>query len=135
MLQHPQAEYRSHKTISSGQFAPGAAIAQSGVIREIVPINSAGRFRFRMKATVGGTLNARFLRPGIQDGTFVKFDDDLDGTAAVLTTGAPTEVTVTPNTEAVMEITDLCGEAYVLVYFTEAGSAAGTVTYANTCQL
>lgn len=135
MIQHPQAEYRSHKTLSDGQFAPGAAIAQAAVIREIIPVSSAGRFRFRFKCSVAGTLNARFLSPGIEDGTFVKFDDDVDGTAAVSTTGAPAEVAVIADTEAVLAMTDLCGEAYVLVYFTEENVGAGTVTYANHCQL
>lgn len=135
MIQHAQPEYRQHKTVSQGQFAPGATIAQAGVIRMAIPINTAGRFRFRFECDVAGALTGKFLTPGLSAGAWDKFDNELDGTDRVATTGNPDPVVVTANTEAVLEITDLCGEAYLLVEFTEENVAAGTVTFANFCQL
>jgi len=137
MQAHPNNEYRMHKTISgdADEFRPGAAIAQAGVIYTVIPVASAGRMRLRFKATVGGTLAAAFLSPGVIAGTYTRFGDALDGTDAVAITGSPNDVTITANIESVLEITDLCGEVYLLVSFTEADVAAGVVTYANYCQL
>lgn len=134
-LRHPQAEYRQHRTVFEGQFAPGATIAQDGTIRTIIPVASAGRFRFRFKCTVTGILSAAFLSPGIAEGTLVKFENELDGTDPVSTSGNQADVEIAANTESVMEILDLCGEAYVLISFVEGDVAAGVVTYANYCQL
>lgn len=134
-MQHPQPEYRMHKTVPTGQFAPGATIAQDGTIRVAIPINSAGKVRFRFKCDVGGTLVGKFLSPGIIPGDYASFDNELDGTDAVATTGLPADVTVTADTEALLEVNDLGGEAYLLVEFTEEDAAAGNVTYANYCQL
>ena len=140
MLPTPQPEYRRHQSVDRGEFAPGAAIVQASTIRTIVPIASAGRFRFRFKCDVNGTLSADFLRPSIQAGKYASFDEDPneDGSyadAEVCSTGAPDDVAVTADTEAVLEVTDLCGESYILVSFTEADEGAGNVTYANHCQL
>ncbi len=134
-LKHPQAEYRQHRTVFQGQFAPGATIAQAGTIRTIIPISSAGRFRFRFKCDVTGTLSAAFLRPGIEAGKLVQFENELDGTDPVSTSGNPDDVTIAANVENVMEILDLCGEAYVLLSFVEDDVAAGVVTYANYSQI
>lgn len=135
MMQQPAPSYRQHQTIAKGEFAPGAAISQSGTIRVAMPIVSAGKFRFRFKASVGGTLSGKIMSPSIQEGQYANFHNELDGTDPVATTGNPASVTVTANTEALLEVNDLAGEAFLLVEFTEGGSAAGTVTYANSCQL
>lgn len=135
MLPAPQPGYLAHKTIPKDQFAPGAAIAKNAAIRVAIPITSAGKFRFRFKCTVTGTLKAEFLSPGVLAGTYNSFQNELDGTDPVATTGNPADVTVSANTEALMEINDLAGEGYVLITFTEANVAAGVVTYANYCQL
>ena len=135
MLAHPQAEFRQHRTVFQGQFAPGAAIGNAAVIRVAIPTASAGRFRFRFKCSVNGALNAAPLSPGILSGKLVEFENELDGTDPVATTGVPTQVAVTANVEAMIEMPDLSGEAYVLVWFTEEGVTTGTVTYANYCQL
>ncbi|MCK5649824.1 MAG: hypothetical protein KAJ42_00535 [Gemmatimonadetes bacterium] len=134
-MQHPQPEYRMHKTISKGQFAPGAAIAQDATIRVAIPIASAGKVRFRFECDVGGELVGKFLSPGIVPGSYTSFENELDGTDAVATTGLPAAVTVTADTEALLEVNDLGGEAYLLVEFTEEDAAAGNVTHANYCQL
>lgn len=134
-MQHPQPEYRMHKTISSGEFAPGATIAQDGTIRAVIPIASAAKVRVRFQCDVGGSLVGKFLSPGLVPGDYTKFGEELDGTDAVATTGLPAAVTVTADTEALLEVNDLSGEAYLLIEFTEADVAAGTVTHANYCQL
>ena len=138
MLPTPQPEYRRHQTVATGQFAPGATITLGGSIRTIIPIASAGRFRFRFKCSVAGSLTGKFLRPSIEDGKTASFEEDEAGdyaSAEVGATGHPDAVVVVADTEALLEVTDLCGESYILVTFTEEGSAAGTVTYANSCQL
>lgn len=135
MLKHPQPEYRQNRSVAAGQFAPGAAIAQAATIRVAIPVASAGRFRFRFKTDVAGVLTAAFLRPGATAATWVQFENDLDGTDPVSTSGNPLDVAVAADTEALMEILDLAGEAYVLLSFTEENSGAGTVTYANYCQI
>lgn len=134
-MQQPQPEFRPHKTISTGEFAPGATITRAGTIRVAMAIVSAGKFRFRFKCDVAGTLTGKILSPGIDGGAFANFGNALDGNDAVATTGNPADVNVTANTEALLEVSDLAGEAYILVEFTEDNSAAGVVTYANSCQL
>lgn len=130
----PQPEFRQHKTVSQGDFAPGTAIAQGETARVAIPVASATKLRFRMKASRAGDLDASFLRPGIQAGEYSRFDEELDGTAEVLTTGAPTTVAVSADTEALIEV-DCAGESWVLVEFTEGGVGAGVITWANYCQL
>ena len=146
MQQHPQTEYRMHKTVHGNaaagaeagaveQFRVGGAITKAGTIYTFVPVASASKMRFRFKSDVGGTLSAAYLSPGIIPGQFTRFGDLKDGNDLVTATGNPADVTVTGNVEAMMEINDMAGEAWVLISFTEADVAAGTVTYANHCQL
>ena len=139
---HPAPEFRMHKTISEGDFAPGAAFLQAATIRALVPLTSASKARIRFKASRAGTLAGKFLRPGIRGGEYASFwpADDLEN-AEVCTTGNPSDVSVTANTEAMMEFgtmaatTDLAGEAWLLLEFTEGNVGAGTVTYCNVSQL
>jgi hypothetical protein len=134
---HRSPEFRQHQTISEGAFAPGAAFDLSATIREIIAVHSAAGFRFRLKASRAGTLSAAFLRPGIAEGQFNSFRGELDGSDDVCATGNPSNVAVTADVEALLEIGagGIIGEAYLLVEFTEGGVGAGTVTYANHCQL
>jgi hypothetical protein len=142
MLKHPQSEYRPNQIIwgdASGddeeQFRPGGAITKNGSIYTIIPVASGGKFRMRFEASVGGTMVSAYLKPGITPGLYKSFYHAKDGSDPVTTTGNPADVTVTADTEALLEINDLSGEAYLLVKFTEANVAAGTVTSANICQL
>jgi len=131
---HPQAEFRQHKTLTQGQFAPGATIAQGATIREAVPCASSQTVRLRFLTDVNGTLSASFLRPGLTLEEASTFDEELDGTAEVTEAGNPDDVAVTGGTEALMEVT-CAGEAWILLEFTEENVAAGTVTHLHVSQL
>lgn len=131
---HPQAEFRRHHTVSTGEFAPGAPIAQAGVIRTLVPIWSSSRVRIRFEADVSGNLRALIPPPGLVPGRYVHWDDDLEALAAISAEG-PSDKGVAINAEVIMELGtvdsgyELAGEAYVLLEFTENDLGAGTVTH------
>lgn len=134
---HPKAEFRRHRTLT-GEFAPGAAIAQAGFIRQLIPVWNASRVRIRFEASVSGNLRASIPLPGIVAGELVDWPDDVD--AQVLSADSPVEtVVVAANTEVVLELGtagnyELCGEAYILLEFQEDNLAAGTVTKASCSQ-
>lgn len=134
MRRHPQPEFRQHRTVSEGDFAPGTAIAQADTARAVIPCASAQKVRVRLKTDVGGELTGAFLLPGLIPGDYAKFDEELDGTARVTTSGNPAAVTVVGGTEAVLEV-DCVGEAYLLVEFTEENVAAGTIEQLSHSQL
>ncbi len=136
MRRAPQPEFRQHRTIvGDGEFIPGATIAQDSTIREAIAFTSAQNGRIRFKSSVAGTLSGKWLRPGLMQRNAASFDDDDDlSTAAVATTGNPTDVAVAADTEALMDVS-CAGEAWLLLEFVEPDVGAGTVTYCNVAQL
>lgn len=134
MRRPPQPEFRQHRTLTGGAFAPGATITQDSTIREAIAFASAQNGRIRFKSSVAGTLSAKWLRPSLNPAFAAQFDEGVDGSAGVCATGNPLDVGVSANTEVVMEVS-CAGEAWLLLEFTEPDSGAGTVTYCNVAQL
>ena len=134
MRRPPQPEFRQHRTLNGGAFAPGATIAQDSTIREAIAFASAQNGRIRFKSSVAGVLSAKWLRPSLDPAFSAQFDEDVDGTAGVCVTGNPIDVAVSADTEALM-VVDCAGEGWLLLEFTEPDVGAGTVTYCNVAQL
>jgi hypothetical protein len=108
-----------------GALKAGATCANATAIAEYVAIPNKGDVRARIKATVGGTLSMHYMGPDV---------DVAAGTGTEYTTGNPTDVTVTANTEAMIDTgkdTDAhpIGEGYVKVIYTPSGS--GTITFCD----
>lgn len=132
---HPQPEFRQHRTVLEGDFAPGATILQGATARIAIPCASAQTLRIRLKLDRAGTMAGSFLLPGTKAGEEAKFDvgDDLS-TAAKTTSGNPSNVAVTANVEALMEV-DVAGEAWFLLEYTEGGAGDATVDQLSYSQL
>lgn len=104
----------------TGNLAVGAATANTVAISEDVPIAGAAKVKARIKVTNTGTLDMTFgfYNPA---GVFTAY-----------TTGNPTQVAVSANTEAQIS-SDTYGEDYVRVTFT--GTATGAITYCDVSQV
>lgn len=114
MPKHPDHGPRIYRNLG-GELAPGATVASGATVGVLVPIFGYEEVRIRLKTTSGaGTLKATFIRPD-GDGAFPD-----DGTHRH-TTGNPADVSVSAATEAMMEVSDLRGEAYLLVEYVDDG--------------
>lgn len=99
----------------------GAAVADLGVLRAFVPVFGLLRARVRVQLVSGdGTFAVRFVQPNL-DGTFPD-----DGTG-LHTTGQPADLAVADTDEGVIEISDLFGEGYLMIQYTDAATAGGSV--------
>lgn len=100
-----------------GLTAMGASAARK------VRLNVQGQdsVAVRIKGAVTGTVTLK-LHPILADGT----EDDAVGARA--TTGGPTDVALTTNTEAIIEYT-IKGERHVEIEVTTAAASDFTVTY------
>jgi len=109
-----------------GALKAGAACVNATAISEYVAIPNKGDIRVRLKASVGGTLSLHYMGPDLD------IERGVAGTE--YTTANPADVTVTANTEAVIDTgtgtdTHPMGEGYCKVIFTPSGS--GTITFCD----
>lgn len=107
-----------------GQLAAGASVLTGVAARAVANFAGGVRARIRLKATVAGTLDLKYLRPAQPS----PFPTDLS-TLLVYDVN-PAQVAVTANVEAVMDM-DLYGEQGGVVVFTPSGN--GTITWADVC--
>jgi ABC-type phosphate/phosphonate transport system substrate-binding protein len=112
-------------------LAVGAALTNGQNHYKTFPVSGSARVRVRFQATKGGTLKLRFVAPD--------FDVNLaDATHALAngteySTGAPDDVAVSADTEAMIEA-DCYGEAYVRVNYVPS-TTGGVVTYCDISQV
>jgi hypothetical protein len=114
---NPDPRYKPALRLTQG-LAVAASLSNGVAVDEYVAVSGSARVRARIKATAAGAL----------DMTFGYFKDDA---FTAYTTGNPTQVAVSANTEAKIE-SDTYGEAYVRIRYTP--SANGAVTFADVCQ-
>lgn len=116
-------------TASSSQLAAGAALANATAVYHVVQIHGSAKVAVRLKASVAGALDLEPIRHWEWNA-----ESDPDGsTASAYTTGLPTQVAVSANTEALIEYT--CkGEAMVRIKFVPS-AGPGTVTYCDISQV
>lgn len=114
---------------AGSKLAAGAATANTVKLYLLVPVLGASSVSARLKSGSAGTLDIFFVGPDFPCDQTVAYTS-LVGT--IYTTGAPTQVNVSANTEAL--ITAPClGENYALIVFTP--SATSTVTYCDVMSL
>lgn len=107
----------------------GVVTANTQVNYEVVPLFGMSTVSVRLKVTNTGTLDFFAVGPdfnpvqGTQDNTVFA---SLVGT--IYTTGAPAQVPILANTEAIITFTGK-GEGFGIVKFT--GTAAGVITYCD----
>lgn len=107
----------------SGDLAVGASLSNGVVVDEIVPIAGSARLRVRFKASAAGALDVVLMGPNT--------NTDTEG-GTQYSTGNPTQVAVSANTEAKIDV-DLYGESWALIKYTPSGS--GTITYVDVSQV
>lgn len=93
---------RFHRVLPE-ELTPGKSYTDTTDRSAVVAVAGEARFRLRFKATIGGTLKARFLRPG--------------GTEEY-TANNPADVPIVADTETKLDVTDHYGEGYVKFIFT-----------------
>jgi|SRR6185312_3908722 len=108
-----------------GALKAGAVCVASTAMSEYVAIPNKGDVRVRIKASVGGTISLHYMGPDV---------DVTAGTGTEYSTGNPADVTVTADTEAMVDTgkdTDAhpMGEGYVKITYTPSGS--GTITFCD----
>lgn len=89
-------------------------------MHEIVALGSSAFAAVRLKATCAGTLSFHFLGPDC--------NPETKSLGTECTSGNPTDVAVTANTEAIIQPSPN-GEEYGVVRFTPSGS--GAITYVD----
>lgn len=117
---HPTPRLRGRHYQLEGTLGTGVALSEGGTLSQLVPI--AGMLRMRVRALVTGgaaTLRARFVYPD----TNGLFDE-----ANLHTTGSPADVVLVADTEGLMEIAELFGEAFLLISLIDAGGGAPVAT-------
>lgn len=117
---HPTPRLRGRHFQLQGALAAATAMSEGGTLSEMIPI--AGMLRMRVRALVSGgaaTLRAAFVFPDA-DGFFAE--------ANLHTTGNPADVVLVAGTEGLMEISELYGEAFLLISLIDAGGGAPVAT-------
>lgn len=105
----------------------GQAIANTGILYEIVPVRGQSVITVRMKtAGAGGTLAVLYVGPDFNAAQGDILFTQLAGT--IYTTGQPATVAVAAGTEAILQSAPE-GENFAIVKFT--GGGTGTVTYCD----
>lgn len=115
----PQPEFRPIRLNQA--LKPGAVVEAEESASEVVPIAGSVAVRIRLKATHAGELDVAIL----------------DATGETPVEGEPKGVlgvAVAADTEAVVEIANLMGEAWLEVKFT-AGLDAATIEYVDVYRL
>lgn len=91
----------------------------AGTVTAIIPIAGLLRARLRCKLSVaGGTFAFSFIKPAVPFNAFPQ-----DG-SSLHTAGNPTDLTPAGTDEEVREITDLYGEAYLYIVYTDDGTGS-----------
>ena len=106
-------EARNHQALGGG-LKPGNAVATATDVSDTRAVAGEVRWRVRFKATVNGTLKARYLQP--------------DGITEY-TANNPADVPVTANVETKLDEPAHYGEGMVKIIFTPGGN--GTITVAD----
>lgn len=105
-----------------GALADGATLTNATPVQVLVPLAGCVRYRFRFKATAGGTLAFAYCRANLSPAA-------SPAQATPYTANNPSNITVAANVEAPSLDADHYGEDYLLITFTP--SASGTVVYAD----
>ena len=114
----PDSNLRIHRVIGP-TMKNGVAVTNAVQINAYASIAGSSRLRLRFKASVAGTLSSAFPWP--------------DRTGGVYTALPFPNTPVVANTELVIDIATLYGEAWLLISFLP--TATGTLTYAHLSQL
>lgn len=104
--------YRGFHRVLKGELAPGTDVASGQAVTERIPLQGLLRCRIRIELTSGdGTLSAAFAKPDV-NGSF-------DTPAQHALPEIDDEAVSGPDTEAMMEVDGLFGEAALDVTFTD----------------
>lgn len=98
-----------------GDLADGAAVTEDTAASVLVATAGLARFRVRLKSSAAGTLSFEYCR--------------ADSANTGYGTSNPIDVTITADTEAVLEVDEHFGEGVGRVTFTP--DADGTITYCD----
>lgn len=114
----------------TGALAAGASLASGTSVSEVVCVAGCARIKVRLQASLGGTLSLAFVRPIGSDGT-IGGDGEIDvSKLTAYTSGNPTDVTVTADTEAEIHA-DIYGESYALVTYTYTATSGKSITFCD----
>lgn len=110
----------------NGALKPGATLAAATPVYEAIATAGVAKLRVRVKITTAGTVDLLI-------GNAVMDQALADPSANTHTTGNPVQVALSANTEAMIEITNLSGEEYVVAKVVS--TPGGAVTYVDVSTL
>lgn len=125
-LPQPPANTPAAHRVLRGALAPATALTNATAVSEVISLGSTRFLTVRILSAAAGSLTFAFARPVATTDGYALANGELDPSKlTAYGTLAPSAVSVSANTEAVLSVT--CnGEWYGILTYTPSASAALT---------